>query len=145
MFAFMIPTIVLKSFQAKIFKLLLNEMVSVDLLETSDDFDEDDSNDSDEDGQNVDRKNGELDLSKMLDGNKEVYDDNDEDNDFEDPDARCKNIYLPKCVASWVRGPKIEHQFMPTLEYRRIPECWELFLSKELCLIAKELLVVAVS
>ena len=71
--------------------------------------------------------------------------DNDEDNDFEDPDARCKNIYLPKCVASWVRGPKIEHQFMPTLEYRRIPECWELFLSKELCLIAKELLVVAVS
>ncbi len=64
-------------------------MVSVDLLETSDDFDDEDSNDSDEDGQNIDRKNGGIDLSKMLDNDKEVYDDNDEDNDFEDPDARC--------------------------------------------------------
>ena len=64
-------------------------MVSVDVLETSDDFDEDDSNDSDDDdGQNIDSKNGGIDLSKMLDNNKEVYDENDEDNDFEDPDAR---------------------------------------------------------
>ena len=79
-------------------------MVSVDLLETSDDFDEDDSNDSDEDGQNVDRKNGEIDLSKMLDGNKEVYDDNDEDNDFEDPDARCENIFYQNMLRAGSEG-----------------------------------------
>ena len=79
----------------------------MDLLETSDDFDEDDSNDSDEDGQNVDRKNGEIDLSKMLDGNKEVYDDNDEDNDFEDPDARCETIFFTKMCCELGLSPEI--------------------------------------
>ncbi len=86
-------------FQAKIFKLLLNEMVSVDVLETSEDYDdEDDEDESDGDDDIVDQNSFDgksasqtIELSKMLDATttKNGFNDvDDDDNDFEDPDAR---------------------------------------------------------
>ena len=73
-------------------------MVSVDLLETSEDYDdEDDDDESDGDDDIVDPNTFDgktasqtIELSKMLDATttKNGYQDIDDDNDFEDPDAR---------------------------------------------------------
>ena len=81
-------------FKAKIFKILLNEMVAVDVLETSEDFEDDteDEDDEEEDGTNFDEGIGgngpAVELSKLLEvsAKRGVFDE--EENDFEDPDAR---------------------------------------------------------
>lgn len=85
-------------------------MVSVDLLETSEDYDdEDDDDDSDGDDDIVDQNTFDgksasqtIELSKMLDATttKNGFDDVDDDNDFEDPDARfvVENVVLVTSV-----------------------------------------------
>jgi hypothetical protein len=69
-------------------------MLAVDVLETSEDFDDDDETDEDDDEAAEDNGglgNGHtLELSKLLDVSvkRGVFDEPDEENDFEDPDAR---------------------------------------------------------
>ena len=67
-------------------------MVAVDVLETSDDYDDDDDEDDDTETDENEEKTfaRTVDLSSMLDaGQKNGFaDDPDDDNDFEDPDAR---------------------------------------------------------
>ena len=92
------------SFQAKIFKLLLNEMVAVEVLETSEDYDDDDDEDDDdtETDENVEKHfegksvGQTIELSAMLDAVSKNHrsEEVDDDNDFEDPDARFVNVYF---------------------------------------------------
>ncbi len=73
-------------------------MVAVDVLETSDDYDDDDDEDDDTETDENEEKTfaRTVDLSSMLDaGQKNGFaDDPDDDNDFEDPDARFVDHFI---------------------------------------------------